>query len=145
MNAWGRFSHGWRHRRHHPHIRVILIVGNVAVEIPVDGVIHMATSLNVGQTVPLSIKYLDQNGAEMVPTPTPDAPPAWAQTNSAAALLTASADGNTATAKGTLAGDDVVQLDLAVGGKSFTATLDLTIVAAAPVLTSVEIVAGPPA
>ena len=106
----------------------------------------MSYTLDVGKTENLAIEYLDQNGQPMVPTPTPDAPPAWSQTNASAVDLTAAADGNTAAAKGAAAGDDIVQLDLKVGGKSFSATIDLTVTAVTPVqvLTSVAIVAGSP-
>ena len=145
MSAWGRFHHSLRWRRHRHHIRVILIVGNVAVEIPADGVIHVATSLNVGQTVPLSISYLDQNGQPMVPTPTPDSPAAWSQLDPTIQDLIAAQDGNTATATGLKAGSDTLQLTVIVGGQTFVATMDAVVNAVVPAqtLTSVNIVATP--
>lgn len=107
----------------------------------------MAATLKVGQTIPFSIAYLDQNGNPMSPPPNPDAPPAWAQLNSASESLTAAPDGNTASATGLAAGSDTIQLSLSVGGNQFTATLDVTVEAAEPTqtLTSIQIVAGTPA
>ena len=104
----------------------------------------MATMQNVGQTTPLSIRYLDENGQPMPTDPTPDFPPVWSQTNTAVDLLTPAADGLTASAKGVVAGSDTIKMDVSVGGKSFSATLDMTVNAVAPVPTSVEIVAGTP-
>ncbi len=107
----------------------------------------MAATLKVGQTLPFSIRYLDQNGIEMSPTPTTDAPPAWAQNTPATESLTAAPDGLTASAIGLAAGIDTIQVTLAVGGNSFQATLDVTVEAVAPsqTLTSIEIVPGTPA
>lgn len=137
--------HFRRHRRRHRD-RVILVVGNFAVELIPEESIHMATEINVGQTLPLSIRYLDTTGQPMGTPPTPDAPPAWTQTTSADDTLTPATDGLSATALGLEAGSDVVNLTLAVGGVSFTATLDVTINAVVPVQTlgSIEIVAGTP-
>jgi hypothetical protein len=142
-----RFHHPRRHRRHHHHIRVALIIGgDGAVELIPNGVIHMAATQNVGQTTSFSIAYMDQNGQPMVPMPTPDAPPAWSQSDSAVDTLTAAADGNTASAFGLAPGTETIAVSLAVGGQSFSATIDMTVVAVVPTqtLTSIEIVASPP-
>ncbi len=107
----------------------------------------MASTQNVGQTTSFSIAYMDQNGQPMVPTPAPDAPPAWSQSTPATETLTAAADGNTASALGLAAGSDTVQVTVLVGGVSFSATIDMTVNAVAPpaqVLTSIAIVAAPP-
>jgi hypothetical protein len=146
MMGW-RFFHEQWHRRHHHHIRVVITIGGVAVELIPNGVIHMAAEQKVGQTTAFSIKFLDANGVEMPAVPLTDAPPAWSQTNAAAELLTAAADGETASAKGVAGGSDVVKLDLKVNGQDFTATIDMTVdavVPVGPVLTSIEIVAAPP-
>ncbi len=106
----------------------------------------MAYTLDVGKTELLAISYLDQDGKEMLPAPTPDAPPVWSQLTPASETLTAAADGNTATAVGLAAGTDTVEVDLTVGGISFKATIDATINVVAPpaqVLTSIAIVATP--
>jgi hypothetical protein len=145
-----RFFHGWRHRRHHHHIRVILILGGVAVELIPDGVIHMSALQDVGQTTSFSIEYLDQNGSLMLVPQSPDAAPAWSQTNAAVELLVAAADGNTASAKGLVAGSDTVKVDLKVSGVSFSATIDMTVNAGfgagtgSQTLTSINIRAASP-
>lgn len=106
----------------------------------------MASSMNVGQTVPMSIEFLDQNGQPMAVTPTPDAAPAWAQTTPATDTLSAAPNGLSATAVGLAAGSDTIHLNLTVAGVAFSATLDLTVNAVAPsqTLTSIGIVAGTP-
>ena len=144
MSDHRRFHHHRSHRRHNHHIRVALVIGNVAVELIPNGAIHMAFTLDAGKTENLAIEYLDANGAPMLVTPTPDSPPAWAQTNPAADTLTPAADGNTATSTGLPAGGtDTIQLTVIVGGHTFQATVDATInpAVAAQVLTSVGIVA----
>ncbi len=103
----------------------------------------MAYEIAVGETESLSIEYLDQNGEPMVPTPTPDTPPEWAQTDDTVQDLVAAADGLTATAKGLAAGSDTVQLTVIVGDKTFTDTTEATVTAPAQILTSVRIVATP--
>ena len=144
---WGCLFHHpdwWRRRR--PHIRVILAAGNFAVELIKEDTIHMATSLKVGQTLPLSIDFLDQNGNTILTAPVPDAPPVWSSLDPAIESLTPSADGMTAEVVGLAAGADTVKVDLQVGGVDFTATIDVTVEAVAPaqVLTSIEIVPGTP-
>ncbi len=146
MSHGKRFHHHRHHRHHHRHIRVALIVGNFAVELIPNGVIHMATTQDVGQTTPLSIAYFDQNGSPMLVNPTPDSPPVWSQTDATVDDLVAAGDGLTASAKGLAAGAETIKVDLAVGGMSFSATLDMTVVAVVPTqtLTSIGIVAGTP-
>lgn len=105
----------------------------------------MATKINVGQTQKFKISYLDAAGNEIVPTPTPDSPPQWSHSVPADDDLAAAADGNTAQATGIAAGDDTISLVLSIGGVQFTATEALTVIAVAPVVTSIAIVAdGPP-
>ncbi|MES2137587.1 MAG: hypothetical protein V4502_11085 [Pseudomonadota bacterium] len=106
----------------------------------------MATTIKVGQTLPLSIEFLDQDGKPMATAPVPDAAPAWAQTTPATESLTAAPDGMSASTVGVAAGGDTVHLNLSVGGQAFSATLDVTVEAVAPsqTLTSIGIVAGTP-
>jgi len=105
----------------------------------------MAYTLDVGKTELFAIEFLDQDGKPMEKTPTPDAPPSWAQTDPSAESLTPAADGMTAQATGLAAGSDTIQLSLSVGGQSFTATVDATVNAVQPsqTLTSIGIVATP--
>ena len=105
----------------------------------------MATTIKVGQTLPLSISFLDQSGQPMATTPTPDAPPTWADT-AAVSSLTQAADGLTASLVGNAAGADTVRVQLVVSGTPFEATIDVTVEAVAPTqtLTSIAIVAGTP-
>ena len=101
----------------------------------------MAATLTVGHGSEISIQYLDQNGNPMLVTPTPDAPPSWsdAQNPVGDAGLIVAADGNTATLDAKAPGGDVVTVNLAVGGKPFTASLAVTIEAAPQVLTSIAL------
>lgn len=106
----------------------------------------MATTMNAGQTLPLSIEYLDQNGMVMAVTPTPDAAPVWADTTPATETLTASPSGSSASVVGLAAGTDTVHLNLSVNGNVFSATLDVTVEPGVQreTLTSIRIVPGTP-
>jgi hypothetical protein len=100
--------------------------------------------VSVGHTVTNIIKYLDQNGNSMVTTPKPDSPPAWTDSGSTATppidTLSVSTDGNTATVAATAAGTDNLAVTVLVGGKSFSATVEIDISPAPQVLTSIAIV-----
>jgi hypothetical protein len=134
-----------RHHKHkHHHFHVILVVAGVGVYLEPGEVTHIMATPVVGQTVPLSIAFLDQHGAVMTTTPTPDAPPAWSNTTPAVETL-ASATGLTNSALAVAPGADTINLSLAVGGVTFQAALADTVVAAPQVLTSIAIVAGTPA
>lgn len=104
----------------------------------------MATTDTVGQTLPLSIQFLDQHGQPMATAPTPDAAPAWTNSTPATETLTVAADGLSATALAVAAGIDTISVSLAVGGQSFSASLAVTVAPEPQVLTSIEIVAGAP-
>lgn len=98
----------------------------------------------VGSTLKLTIAFLDQNGAPMATTPTPDAPPTWG--NTATIETPTLVNGNLEDdLLGVAAGVDTLNVALAVGGVSFTATAPVTVGAAPQILTSIEIVpvAGP--
>ena len=101
-------------------------------------------AFSVGQSLPLSIQFLDQNGHEMAVTPTPDAPPAWTNGNPAVDTLTVSADGLSASDLGVSAGADTIGVSLSVGGVSFAASDAVTVTAAPQTLTSIAIVEGTP-
>ncbi len=106
----------------------------------------MDFTIDVGKTENLGIIYKDENGLVMSPTPTPDLPPAWAQSAATVDTLTAAADGSTATSIGLTPGVDTIQMTVVVGGTVFVAVSNATINAVAPpapVLTSVEISATP--
>lgn len=109
----------------------------------------MATELQIGETLPLSIAFLDQHGQPMPSNPIPDAPPQWANTTPLTEAVTAALDGLSANAVALAAGNDTIKVTLTVSGTEYTATLDVTVDAAvpmvvAPTLTSIGIVAGVP-
>lgn len=107
----------------------------------------MANSLQVGQSVPLSIAFLDQSGNPMETVPTPDSPPSWTSNAPNIETLTVADGGLTATLTGVAAGDDVVALSLSVGGVAFSTNIAVTVTTEAPpaqVLTSIGIVFGTP-
>lgn len=110
----------------------------------------MAASLQVGQTVPLSIAFLDQNGQPMITQPTPDSPPSWTNNMPNIETLTVADGGMSATLAALAEGSDTVTLSLTVGGQAFSATLAVTVSAEAPppppeqVLTNIGIVVGTP-
>ena len=139
---WPPWSHVRHHHRHHA--RPVLIVGNLAVDLIPEETIHMAITLNVGQSVPLTIAFLDQHGQPMATMPTLDAPAEWANSNAAVDTLAVADDHLSATDTAVAEGTDTVTLSLSVGGVAFSATLDVTVAAAPQVLTSVEIVPGTP-
>jgi hypothetical protein len=136
----------WHPHRKHRRQRVhpVLRIGNVAVELIAWETIHMALTENVGQTSTLSIHYWDATGAEIT-APVLDSPASWSQTTPATDTLTASADGNSATVVGLAAGSDTVQVQVMVGGKQFSATIDVTVAASAPALDHITIEASTPA
>jgi hypothetical protein len=138
----GKSHHSRRRRR--KRISVWLRVGNVAVELIPNGVIHMDFTLDVGKAENLSIEVLDQNG-QPIANPVFDAPPAWSQADATIGDLAASQDGLTAVETGLKAGTDTVQVDAVIGGITFTATATATINAVVPAQTptSINIVATP--
>jgi hypothetical protein len=97
--------------------------------------------VSIGHTVSCTIVYLDQNGNPMLTPPTPDAPPTWADSTPATGTLTASANGLTASELAVAAGADTITVNLAVGGKPFSASIPIEVQAAPQVLTSIEIAA----
>ena len=144
--VWRDRQYLWHWRRHHHHIRVLLTLGNFTVELLPKETIHMATTINAGQTLPMTIEYTDSNGNKTSTWPT-DAAPAWSDTTPATDTLVAAADGNSATALGSAAGgDDTINLALSAGGVPFSATLALTVVpvVVAPTLASIAIIPGTP-
>jgi hypothetical protein len=97
-------------------------------------------NLTVGHTDTMGIAYFDQNGNPMLVTPTPDSPPAWANTPSADDTLVVNGPGNlTAVVTATASGTDNVTVTVVVGGKTFSASQPLNISPVPQVLTSVEI------
>jgi hypothetical protein len=100
----------------------------------------MTTVVNLGHEIGLSIQFLDQNGNIMLTQPVPDTAPAWSNSTPATETLSVAANGLTATADPIAVGMDTISLSLAVGGKSFSATLSVEVDAAPQVLTSIAIV-----
>jgi hypothetical protein len=141
----------WRpHRRHRYHMRVLLTVTPpvgepYSIELIPEGIIRMATTINVGQTQGYQINCLDSGGNLITPQPTFDAAPAWSDDTPATDTLTASADGLTATALGLVGGTDTISVSLNIGGVPFSATEALTVVAAASQVASIAIAPSGPA
>lgn len=128
-----------RHRRH-PHF-VLLIVQGVGIILKPEEKVHlMLEEVTLGHVIGLAIKYLDANGNPMLTPPTPDAAPTWSNTTLATETLAASPDGTTCQATTVAVGTDTVNLQLSVGGKSFSASLQVQVDAAPQVLTSIAIV-----
>jgi hypothetical protein len=100
--------------------------------------------VNAGHAVALALAYLDANGNPMLTKPTPDAAPAWTDAPSAPGIdtLTVAPDGSSAvlaTNPADANASDTVSVSVAVGGKTFAATLSIAISAAPQVLTSIAI------
>ena len=106
----------------------------------------MATTQKVGQSIDLSIEYLDQDGQPMDTNPTPDSPPVWGNASTSVETLTASPAGDSAIARAIGAGMDTIRVQMSVGGMSYQATLDVTVedVISRQTLTSIGIVASTP-
>ncbi len=99
----------------------------------------MDAQVNLGHTINCELSFLDQNGNPMLVQPKPDAVPVWSNLAPAVDTLVASADGLQAVITPVAVGVDTVNVALAVGGKAFTATLNVAVAAAPQVLSSVEI------
>ena len=97
----------------------------------------------IGHQVQASIVYLDQNGAPMLTTPTPDSPPSWTDVENPIGDMTlaVAADGMSAVETAVAAGSDVLTLVVVVGGVSFSNTLPITISPETQVLSGVDIAA----
>jgi hypothetical protein len=124
--------HRHHHRRHHGRRYVIFLTANRRS--------HLANVIvTVGHTVSFTLVYLDQNGNPMLVTPVPDAPPTWTDTTPATGTLTPS--GNTASELALAVGADTVNVSLAVGGATFTGTIDIAVQGVPQVLTKVALAA----
>jgi hypothetical protein len=130
--------HHSRHRRHH---HVVFVVNGYAVELIPHTRIHIMLQVSVGHSVNCSIEYLDQNGNPMLTPVTPDSPPVWADTPATPPVdtFTVATDGSSAVLAATAVGADTVSLTVIVGGKTYAASLAVSITAAPQVLTSVAI------
>jgi hypothetical protein len=119
----------------------------VVKEIPLTlGGTYMAAPFSAvdGQLIHLSIVVKDQHGNVMTPTPAPDSPPVWANTNPTLDVLTIAADGMTGTDQCVVgqSGADTVSLSVVYKGVTHSASMPLTVTLAPPVPTSVDIVAA---
>jgi hypothetical protein len=99
----------------------------------------MAVTLSVGHTLTMALAFLDQSGNPMLVDPVPDAAPVWADTTAATETIVPSGSGLTCVGTPIAVGTDTVTVTLAVGGVSFVANLDVTVSAAAQVLTTIDI------
>jgi hypothetical protein len=121
---------------HRHRFRAALVVDGLAIILTPNQELNMATVVNVGHKVNLSVLFFDQNGNPMLTAPTPDSV-AWANSNAAAETLVSS--GTTAVATAIAPGTDQISLEVVVAGATFSATLAVEVDAAAQVLTSVSI------
>ena len=125
--------------RHKQHITYVLFyVNGVGVQLNPFFRENLMTKVNVGHSVALSIKYLDQNGNPMITPPTPDASPPilWL---SAKVVGTLVPSGATATYNATAPGNDDVEVQVQIGGTLFTASLAIEVDAVPQVFTSIAI------
>jgi hypothetical protein len=99
----------------------------------------MSTTVSVGHKVNCTLAFLDQNGNPMLTVPTPDSPPVWSDTNSAAETIVAAADGLTAVGTAISPGNDTVNVTAVVGGTSFSAATAVLVSPEVQVLTSIAI------
>ena len=130
---WGNpFKHG-------RHFAVVLFVDHVGVILEPGERTKLMTTVSVGHTISCSIGYLDTTGNPMLVAPTPDSPPAWTNTTPASETLVPSSDGSTAVATAAAVGTDTINLSVSVGGRTFTASLAVTVQAAPQILGSVVI------
>ena len=135
---------GWFPPRHHTvfnlhRFRPVLFVNGRRLVLSPRTEVRMQTTVNVGHTIALSLKFLDINGNPMLTPPVPDAAPVWTNTAAAEETLVAAASGLTAIATALAPGADTVNVALTVGGVAFAASLDVAVTAAPQVLGSVVI------
>lgn len=97
------------------------------------------TTLNVGHTDTMVLQQVDTNGNPML-TPVPyDSPPAWSQVTPATDSMAPSADGTQNVVTAVAAGTDTITATAVVGGKSYTASVALTVTPAPQVLGGIKI------
>jgi hypothetical protein len=131
----------WHRRRPHHHVRPVLLIRGLAIELEPSEKLIMASTITVGgKGETLSIEYIDANGTVISPSPAPDSPPVWTNSDNTVATDAVSADGNTNVVTGFKAGTDAVGLSLVIGGVTFIATEEITVTDA---VASVRIVATP--
>jgi hypothetical protein len=140
-----RKHHG--HRHHHPlgGLFIWLVTNNHAVELEPERTIHMADTLHLAQIGNLSIVADDSklNVVSFTPDPVvaPATNPTWTNSNPAAATLVASVDGLTAVLTPVAIGVTTVGVSVVIGGVTFSASDDISIVGGA--VASVSIVLTP--
>lgn len=147
MGLWPDFFDPWeeqrrRERQRHPnrhHFRVLLTVNGVSIFLQPEETTHMAVKLSLGHTLSLSLAYTDQHGNPMLTKVDPDGPPQWSDTTPATETLTVAADSMSATGTPLVAGSDTVNVSVVVGGQTFTASLDVTVIPEAQVVSGVAI------
>jgi hypothetical protein len=131
-----------RYRNHHRHIPVVIFaVNGVAIRLHPYIRIRLMITVNVGHEVLCTIEQLDQNGNPMLTAVVADSPPSWSDTPATPPVdtFTPAADGSSATLVATAVGTDTVNVSASFGGKTYTASLAVTIAAAPQVLTSIAI------
>jgi hypothetical protein len=102
-----------------------------------------STGAQVGQTITITATFVDNTpqANPMVPQPTPDSTPTWAQAAPSVESLVVAANGMSAVATVLTPGADTITFTAIVGGVTYTATLSVNDVAAPQVLGGVTLAA----
>lgn len=100
-----------------------------------------SVTLSIGHVFEMEIEVLDQRGNPMVTPPVFDAPPVWTDTTPATETVAAAANGQSATGTPIAPGTDTVSTSFTIGGKAFSASLNVEVDAAPQVPTSAIIIA----
>ena len=122
--------HHRHHKHHHFHPHVWLRVGQTAILLNSLERTYVMSQLHIDQIVTLSLVAVDAKGNPV--TLTPDSPPVWTNTDETAASSAVSADGLTDVLTPVTVGKTTtVNVSVAIGGVTFTATIDEAVVAGA--------------
>lgn len=105
----------------------------------------MATTMNVGQRLPIKIEFLDTAGNVMSPPPVADALPSWGNSDNSVGTLEIAADAMSAMENALTPGNVGVGVALSIGGVSASASLEIAVVAAVPVFATIRLTPGTPA
>jgi hypothetical protein len=102
----------------------------------------MDTTVNVGHKASAVLLFLDQHGNPMLGETVPDFSPTWSNSPGSPPVdvLKTSADGLSAEIDAIAEGQDVLGVTVVVGGKSFSASVGITVSPEPQVLSGVAIV-----
>jgi hypothetical protein len=127
------------HHRHHNRPRILFEVEvgseRFGIELLPNQENRMATTgAQVGQSIAITATAVDTLGNPMVPQPTPDSTPTWAQAAPSVESLVVAAGGLSALAKVLTPGADTITFTAIVLGVTYTVILSVNDVAAPQVL-----------